>query len=254
MLIFVLILGCGKTTSKKEKSFSDSFTFSKSDHYFKSTEKIVINVYYEPGAEPFSGPSILGLYYWRILEDNLNAIFQFRTQKPVVIVPKLLTDMKTIPPQGKSTWTIDQIVDLYNSQIIDKSTPTESHFYFLFLKGHSSDGANIIGYNITNTPVLAIFKDVITASGNNIVQVYVEQSTLVHEMGHSLGFVNNGVPMKTPHQDPSHSAHSTNSNCVMYWLNEGTTGLSNYVQRFITSGTTVMWGPEVLADAQAYSK
>lgn len=254
LIVLLIIVGCGKTKSKKEASFSSSFTHSKSSNYFSSTQKIVVNVYYEPGAEPFSGPSILNLYYWRILEDNLNAIFQYRTSKPVVIVPKLLSDMKSIPAQGKSVWTIDDVIDLYHKQVQDKSTTSEAHFHILFLKGYSSDSQNVIGYNITNTPVLAIFKDVITKSGSNIVQIYVEQSTVVHEMGHSLGFVNNGVPMKNNHQDPSHGSHSTNSDCVMYWLNEGTTGLSNYVQRFISTGTTVMWGPEVLADAQAYSK
>ena len=99
-----------------------------------------------------------------------------------------------------------------------------------------------------------MFKDVIKATGGNFVQRYVEQSTLVHEMGHALGFVNNGIPMASPHQDTEHGAHTTNSNCVMYYLNEGASDMASFVGRFITGGDINMWGPEVLSDAEAFSK
>jgi hypothetical protein len=40
----------------------------------------------------------------------------------------------------------------------------------------------------------------------------------------------------------------------MYWQNEGLTDLKTFVQKLIDNNSTVMWGPEVLADAQAFSK
>ncbi|MEN0059089.1 MAG: hypothetical protein AAGB31_09655, partial [Bdellovibrio sp.] len=115
----------------------------------------------------------------------------------------------------------------------------------------------VIGVSLTGTPIIAIFKDVVQSTSGNpngAVPKFVEQSTMVHEMGHALGFVNNGVPMVTSHQDTAHGAHTTNSNCVMYWLNEGTSDLTQFVLHYINSGNTVMWGSQVLQDAQAYSQ
>ncbi|MNL89156.1 hypothetical protein D3C87_2193110 [compost metagenome] len=59
--------------------------------------------------------------------------------------------------------------------------------------------------------------------------------------------------MAQAHQDSAHGAHTINSQCVMYWMNEGASDLSNFIQHYITSGNTVMWGPEVLNDAQGFS-
>ncbi|HEY1079471.1 MAG TPA: hypothetical protein VGE46_05215, partial [Bdellovibrio sp.] len=89
---------------------------------------------------------------------------------------------------------------------------------------------------------------------NGPIPKYVEQSTLVHEMGHALGFVNNGVTLASAHQDTAHGAHTTNPNCVMYWQNEGASDLASFVQNFITNNTTVMWGAEVLQDARNFSQ
>lgn len=87
-----------------------------------------------------------------------------------------------------------------------------------------------------------------------IVRRFVEQSTIVHELGHALGFVNNGVPMVTNHQDVAHGRHTTDDQCVMYYLNEGTADLIQFFQRFLTSHSLVMWGSAVRADAQAFSR
>lgn len=47
-------------------------------------------------------------------------------------------------------------------------------------------------------------------------------STWVHEMGHLLGLVDNGVPMVEDHRDPdpSHGKHDVNEECVMHWAND----------------------------------
>ena len=90
----------------------------------------------------------------------------------------------------------------------------------------------MIGFSINDTPIIAVFKDVVVTSGGPAVQKFVEQSTLVHEMGHALGFVNNGVPLASSHQDSVHGAHTVNSNCIMYWLNEGASDMAAFVQQF----------------------
>jgi hypothetical protein len=51
----------------------------------------------------------------------------------------------------------------------------------------------------------------------------VEESVVVHEAGHILGLVNNGIPMQSPHEDtdPDHGRHhSSDQGSVMYWAVE----------------------------------
>ncbi len=256
-LVFALaFIGCGKTQidSQSDSTINAIYNNSLSSNYFKSSQKIIVEVYYESGAEPFAGSTLNGMPYWKILEDNLNAIFQYRTSKPIVVVPKDLATMTLIPVQNKTKWTPDDLIQLNTQYKQASPTATEAHFYIYFLKGNSTSSNNVIAESVNGTPVIGIYKNVITASGGPIVQRYVEQSTLVHEIGHALGFVNNGVPMKTNHQDSAHGAHSTNPNCVMYYLNEGAADMMSFVSKFISSGNTIMWGPEVLADAQAFSQ
>lgn len=260
LIFLVSLVGCSGSSGGSGGT-STSFPYSKPANYFKSTQKIVVDVYYEPGAEPFTGSTAGGLNYWDILEDNLNEIFKYRSSVPVVVVPKALGSMTAISNNGKSSWLGTEIVALHNQTTHTDSTATEAHFYLYFLNGYYNSGSgpstSVIGVSLTGTPIIAIFKDVVESTGANPagpVPKYVEQSTLVHEMGHALGFVNNGVPMVSSHQDTAHGAHTTNTNCVMYWQNEGASGLQSFVVQFITNGTTVMWGSQVLADAQNYSQ
>lgn len=220
-----------------------------------------MEIYYETGSEPFTGATAGGMNYWDILEDNLTAIFQYRSTPPTITVPKTLAEMTSIPAQGKTEWTGIDIVNLHKQYHGQLPSSRDSRFYLYFLDGNYSTGSGpetgVIGVSLSGTPIIAIFKDVVRSSGmnpNGVVPRYVEQSTLVHEMGHALGFVNNGVPMVTAHQDTAHGAHSTNTDCVMYWMNEGASDLSQFLQNYISSGDTVMWGPEVLQDAQGYSE
>jgi len=252
--LLALLVSCGKVILESPAPDGASFLNATPTHYFQITQRVVVEVFYEAGAEPFTGTTVNGMPYWNILEDNLKALFQYRSTKPSLVIPKLITEMTAIPSQNKTTWTPEEILALNTTYKKGNSTESEAHFYIYFLKGNAKDSNNIIAFSINGTPVIGVFKNVITSSGGPLVQKYVEQSTLVHEMGHALGLVNNGIPMKNPHQDVDHGSHTTNTNCVMYWQNEGMTNLISFVQKFISTNSTVMWGPEVLLDVQNFSK
>ena len=51
--------------------------------------------------------------------------------------------------------------------------------------------------------------------------VEAELGVWVHEVGHQLGLVNNGLVMVGNHQDAAHGAHDANDRCIMYWAYEG---------------------------------
>lgn len=254
----VLFQNCSNAPAENETS---AYPYSTPQIYFQSTQKIEVEVYYEPGAEPFTGSTLQGKKYWSLLQENLESIFQYRSQSPTIVSPLELSDMGLLSTQNKQAWLATDILALHKQNYRGSSSPLESRFYVYFLNGYYSSGAGpesgVIGVSINGTPVIAIFKDVVKSTGateDGAIPKYVEQSTLIHEMGHALGLVNNGVPMSKAHQDTAHGVHTTNSDCVMYWQNEGLNDLKAFVKKRITSGTTIMWGPEVLQDVQNYSK
>lgn len=231
--------------------------------YFTHSEEVTVEVYYEtgmaPDVEPFTMPGVGTRPVWEILEDNLISIFQYRSAPPTVHVPLTLAEMTELPASDSTGWTIEEMLDYHKNHKLANPTSTHARFYFYFVKGYfEAEGvtnSQILGVNITNTPILFVFKQVINnSSGSAAVKRFVEQSTLVHEMGHALGLVNNGVPMHTPHQDVAHGAHTTNPDCVMYYMNEGASGLAGFFTQVMTTGSVVLWGPEVLQDVEAFSK
>jgi len=256
ILCFFIILfsSCGRQESLEGFNVQSLYPLSTSTNYFKNTSEIIIEVYYEEGAEPYTGNRNNGEPLWGILEDNLNAIFQYRSIKPDIIIPTDISKMNKLTSFNKSKWSVENVLDLNSKYKLQSTTKDKAIFYIYFLNGNAESGNNIIGFNINRSPVIAIFKDVIKMSGSEYTKRFVEQSTLVHEMGHALGFVNNGVPLSQNHQDQEHGAHTVNDECVMYWMNEGTSDLISYVQKYIASGSTVMWGKEVLDDAKNFSQ
>lgn len=248
--IFIIAASC----SSSDQGFSNLFPASKPSNYFKISESVTVEVYYEPGAEPYEGNIGVSTPLWNITRDNITEIFSYKTTSPDIFVPEALSEMIELSPQNRTSWSVDNVINLYKNNHMLKPTSTSAVFYIYFLNGFSSSGSNIIGFSINDTPVIAIFKDVIeNSSTNNGVRRFVEQSTIVHELGHAFGLVNNGIPLSSSHQDSEHGAHTLNEDCIMFWLNEGASDLRNFVQTFITTGETRMWGPEVLADVEAFS-
>lgn len=254
IFIYVVSLFLGSCSST-ESGFASLFPDSTSSNYFKKSSEITVEVYYEPGAEPFDGSiGLTGTPLWNITESNINELFSFKSISPGLNIPKSLSEMNMIGVQNKNQWTIDDVINLYKTNHTLSASTTSAVFYIYFVNGNSSSSNGIIGFSINTTPVIAIFKDVIKNSGRTeAVQKFVEQATIVHELGHAFGLVNNGIPLNSLHQDTAHGAHTKNEDCVMYWLNEGVSDLVGFIGPFRSSGETRMWGPEVLADAQAFS-
>jgi hypothetical protein len=245
-ILFLLLIGCGKVDPQKSSTTKQNVSA-----IFKSTE-LRIKVFYEVGAEPYISDSPL-FQYWTILEQNLTALFSGRKIEPKVFVPKTLAEMNSLPASGDTSWTVAEVQKLAKAQGNSSSATTYEIF---FLNGRAAEGAGIIGFHISGTNIIAIFKDVIKTTGDGMpleaVPKYVEQSTLVHEMGHALGLVNNGLPMIDKHQDKAHGAHCSDSKCVMYWSNEGTASLTAFAIEAATKGTIVMFDDKCLKDARSY--
>jgi hypothetical protein len=248
LMTFILplfLISCGVQNPQKSSAVKQDVS-----SFYKASE-IRVKVFYEIGAEPYISDSHY-VKYWTILEQNLTALFTGRPTEPQITVPKTLNEMTSMPASGHLKWTTSEVIQLSQKM---HPQPDES-FKIFFLNGRASDGDGIIGFHINGTKIIAIFKDVIRSTGNNepmqSVPKYVEQATLVHEMGHALGLVNNGVPMQENHHDSAHGAHCTNRKCVMYWANEGASSLAQFAREVALTGSIVMFGDKCLKDTRSY--
>jgi predicted Zn-dependent protease len=257
-----LFAGCGKdiTTLEEQVLYNRVQTQENLGIFFGPMSTLSVKVFYEPGAEPYTGQLLLHYKAWQLLEHNLKEIFTVtRGQIVTYDIPQELGEMTQIPTQNKSTWTADALLSLANQYGNTQSTTTTGRFVILYVKGHFQNAGvvqnNVLGINITGTTVIVVFKDVVNQAGTSHESTtarFAEMSTVIHEMGHALGTVNNGIPITTEHHDSAHGAHCSNPDCVMYWQNEGGS-LFNFVQRFLLTGSTKLFGSECMKDFELYA-
>lgn len=257
LIILVLFIGASCSKKAKEKSSYKTNPAETTKNFFTTASALTVEVAYEPGAEPYDDNlGVSSSSVWWILEENLNALYLGRSNAPVITVPQRMADFTALPAQSKTSWTAEDILQLADRYRVNKSTSGHSYFWVVFVNGRFNNSSGTIGVSIKGTTVIAIFKDVIKASDpggpRTLVAKYVEQSTLVHEMGHALGLVNSGLPLKTSHEDTGHPAHCSDPDCVMYWSNEGSADMVNFVRKAITSGSVIMYDGQCLKDSREY--
>lgn len=155
-----------------------------------------------------------------------------------------------IPNQGNPAYTTEMITDLedrYRTHYSSvKDTLKEAVFYLLYLDGQSiKDEGNqkVIGISYRGSSI-AMFKDTIVDISTLLAPPgLIEQATLEHEFGHIIGLVNKGIEMVVAHEDPDHSGHDQNPDCLMYWQNNSSNVLS-----IIENGTIPSFDENCLKD------
>jgi len=225
---------------------------------YTTVETIVVHTAYEVDAEPYTGIAVSDISCWELLHANIISLFQSRLIEPEVFVPEDLSEMTEIVPQDQETWTADEIIDLAETIWEQEESSYSQEFFIVFLKGSLDDDGepneSVLGVNVVGTPVIVVFKDVVmNSSSQPTVRRFVEQATLVHEFGHVVGLVDNGVPMVTDHLDPGHERHCINDDCVMYWLNEGANDLKDFAEQLILTESAVMYCDDCLDDTRSYT-
>lgn len=210
-----------------------------------------LEVDYQVGAEPYDDYAIRTGSPWALLDDNLRALFDQASTREI-IVPMSLDEMQALDDVAGEDFRGEDLLAIAESHRDVRSTETERSLYIVFVDGYYDDGSGrqeqVLGVSLGDTGVIGIFKPVI---GTGVVAPFVEQTTLIHEVGHAVGLVNNGLAMASDHHDEDHGAHCSNEDCVMYYLNEGASDAIDFARERLMGGDTVVLGAECLADADA---
>lgn len=91
--------------------------------------------------------------------------------------------------------------------------------HVVYLEGGTDGDGTALG--VANGRTAFLFRTPSTLPDTGLRSPVVERAVLVHEVGHILGLVNNGVPMVRPHEDPESPHHSRNTESVMYHAVDG---------------------------------
>ncbi len=256
-LALVLITACSSSPSStgSDASAHDGPGPVKGSVFDPAFTSVTVEIDYETGQEPYTGP-ILG--FGDTFDTVTTNIDRLLASKKTLTIPRTTADMQDIGSVPDESLTTTDILAIANAHRDLHDTATTKTYYVVFVSGHFADAngpqPGVIGVSIGNTGILAMFKDVIRSTevlGTMNVERYVEQSTLVHELGHQFGLVNNGLAMTAAHEDTGHPAHCSNTQCAMYWENEGTSNAARFAQEHVLTGSSILYGPECLDDADA---
>ena len=174
----------------------------------------------------------------------------------VLLIPRTVGEMENIGDVADEELTTSDILAIADAHRGQHDAAGVRTYYIVFVSGHFADAAGVqsgvLGVSLGNTGVLAMFKDVIRgSSGVPNISRFVEQVTMIHELGHAIGLVDNGVPMTMVHKDTAHGAHCTNERCAMFWQVEGASAAAAYAQQYVLTSNTIVFGAECLADVDA---
>lgn len=223
------------------------------DPFAVSTTNIVLEIDYESGKEPYTGNVVGSGPIWEPMLTNLDRLF---AGKKTLTIPTTTTEMENVGAINDEELTVADIAALAAMHRDQHDTADTKTYWMIFVSGHFADETgpktSVLGISIGDT--VAMFKDVIASTGsglNTSTPRFVEQSTMIHELAHSIGLVDNGVPMVAPHKDSAHGPHCTNPDCVQYWLNEGAADARDFALRRILTGDTILFDAACLADVDA---
>jgi len=212
-----------------------------------------VQVFYERGAEPYTGA--LGLTSndtWDVTRESYRDLFAAHAGRSVS-VPSALDEMQAFADQGTVDWSIATLIELGESMASPLIEDAVARVAVIFLNGLYDGRSDVLGIHPAGHPFSFVFKDVVrSVGGGATTQRYAEQSTVVHEIGHSIGFVDNGVPMVNAHEDAEHPHHTTDEDGVMYWAVENRDGALAFLTGAVTGARLSLFGPASLLDAQNF--
>lgn len=131
-------------------------------------------------------------------------------------------------------WSLEALQTLAAETFDPASSDGEIRIHVMFVNGRyvaPDVTGTVLGLAWGHTHV-AMFEEAIEGScadaGLGLVGPLMEQAcseaeygVWLHEIGHIIGLVDNGLDMVESHDDPDHPPHDASEECIMYWAYDG---------------------------------
>lgn len=165
---------------------------------------MVVEIDYEPGYKPMTSSTDMLLERLEEVCDKPNGIS---------------VEFSEVNYEFEGAWTADAVREqAWIHKSGDVMDASELRWQLLFPEGEYSENG-VLGVAVDGSSI-ALFGDTIEESdgpfGRPSVE-NVENSVIVHEIGHLLGLVNLVYTSPADHEDAEHPGHSNNEDSVMYW-------------------------------------
>lgn len=248
--LVLLCIACSDRTNDKPEIGN----WNPAELYDERIERIVIEVDYQTGAEPYTTGGAFAGDPWELFELNLISLFNYTTSE--LVVPKSLSDMEELTDNSEERFTLEEIAAIAQKHQDTPNTDTQRVIYIVFLDGYSEDEQGkeeeVLGLSINNTNIVAVFKPIIETR-SQLYPELAEQINVIHEVGHAVGLVNSGVSMASNHLDTQSFAgnsHCDNRDCVMYFEFELTEDVDDRLGEILQRDSQILFGEECLIDTE----
>ncbi len=185
-----------------------------------------------------------------VLEANLAVAFAGRLPLREIVVE----DVVGLEAQAQAIWS-DEALENLAAENVPPSDNLTSRIVLVFVRG-AAEAAGLTTSQTTSdgTVIIGVMKDGLSALATRQQGgLWVESLAVSHALGHALGLVNRGVPMRLPHEDPASVGHCENPNCVMSAAVESGAGLLLMAKARLQVPTPVVFGRECLDDTQTFA-
>ncbi len=129
--------------------------------------------------------------------------------------------------ENDRAWSVGDLVAFGDAHRSVPAAPGQLVLHVLAVDGHfegDTESERVLGIAIGHDRI-ALFGASIAAECaavsprlQSVVCGLAQASVLLHEIGHAMGLVADGLPMAAPHQDTEHGAHDVDEDCMMHWL------------------------------------
>lgn len=189
---------------------------------------LLVEIDYVEGREP----STLAL-------DAFSSTLREVTDKQEIVVsPPTLLPMDDPRFSEPHEWTVDELREIHGAYFDSRAhagygADQSARLHVLYLNGFYGRNTTQGGLFVVHAlgvqvgDCLFVFKDELDnpygyqIERHRVWHGYYERATLVHELGHALGLVDNGIPMQRPHVAED-GVHSNNPESVMAVNNDDT--------------------------------
>jgi hypothetical protein len=187
-------------------------------------------------------------------------------EKPGGIEVRVDDDDLPASADADHAWTFAEQQALSNAHRDDLAMPGEAFIHMIYLDGKTdrdTGSSQILGYAYGNS-FIAMFRDNIDESCASATALQLaapsiaeqacdasEATVLLHEIGHLLGLVDNGLAMAAPHEDADHPKHDVNEDCLMYWVAETSDAIDVVAAQVLAGDPIATFDAACLADLDA---